>query len=308
MTHISCPQVKSFPNLLRCPDCGRPLRGRNLCPCGFRIRTIDGIPLLLPAGEPALWHDSDSLVARAGRTWKSQLAELGEKRFVARLLKSPRRNSPSQFITPGQLKKARQMSRIACLKKTFPPGHEPDEPIKWILSVIQRIKPRRILDVGSGGGFLLSEIASSNRAGMAVGIDRDYLCLRVASSRIRLHGGGAAVYGADAKRLPFPDSSFDCITSNFAIWHMEGYQTVLAEIARVLRPGGSFVACEMDHNFLIWGASKQANQRLAKSFGLYAKVGSVIRHLGRRGFKSEHLRSRKAGAMSWREIHLRKDA
>lgn len=262
--------------------------------------------MLLPAGEPAVWHDSDSLVARAGRTWKAQLAELGEKRFVARLLKSPRRDSPSQFITPGQLKKARQMSRIVRLKKTSPPGHEPDEPIKWILSVIQSIKPRRILDIGSGGGFLLAEIASSNRAGTTVGIDRDYLCLRVASSRIRLHGGSAAVYGADAKKLPFLDASFDCITSNFAIWHMEGYQTVLDEIARVLKPGGSFVACEMDHNFLIWNASAQANQLLAKSFGLYAKVGGVIRHLRRRGFEPVHLRSRKSGVMSWREIHLRK--
>lgn len=262
--------------------------------------------MLLPAGESAVWHDSGSLVARAGRTWKSQLAKLGERRFVARLLKSPRRDSSRQFITPGQLKKARQMSRIASLKKTSPPGHEPDEPIQWILSVMQRIKPRRILDIGSGGGSLLAEIASSDRKGKAVGIDRDYHCLRVASSRIRLHGGSAAVYGADAKKLPFLDASFDCITSNFAIWHMEGYQTVLAEIARVLKPGGSFVACEMDHNFLIWDASKQANQRLARSFGLYAKVGSVIRHLSRLGFKPEHLRSCKAGVMSWREIHLRK--
>lgn len=298
--------MKEIPKLLRCPDCGRLLRGRQRCPCGFRIRTVEGVPLLLPVGEPAVWHDSDSLVARAGRTWKSLLAELGERRFVSRLLKSPRRESPRQFITSGQLKKARQMSRLERLRKTSPPGHEPDEPIRWILGVVQRIKPRRILDIGSGGGFLLAELASGDGKGTAVGIDRDYLCLRVASSRVRLHGGRAAVFGADAKKLPFLDASFDCVTSNFAIWHMEGYKAVLDEIARVLKPGGSLVACEMDHNFLIWSASAQANQTLAKSFGLYAKVGGVIRHLRFRGFKPVHLRSRKAGVMSWREIHLRK--
>ena len=198
------------------------------------------------------------------------------------------------------------MSRIDRLKKTSPPGHEPDEPIRWILGAVQRIKARRILDIGTGGGFLLAELASGDRKGMAVGIDRDYLCLRVAASRIRLHGGRGVVYGADARELPFADASFDCVTSNFAIWHMEGYQAVLDEIARVLRPGGSFVGCEMDHNFLIWSASAQTNQRLAKSFGLYAKVGGVIRHLRHRGFKPIHLRSRKVGVMSWREIHLRK--
>lgn len=198
------------------------------------------------------------------------------------------------------------MSRISRLRRLSPPGHEPDEPIQWIVSVVRRIKPRRILDIGTGGGFLLAELSSAKGHSTAIGIDRDYLCLRVASSRIRLHGGRAGVYGADAKKLPFLDASFDCITSNFAIWHMEGYKVVLDEIARVLKPGGSFVACEMDHNFLIWGASAQANQTLAKSFGLYAKVGGVIRHLGLRGFKPVHLRSRKAGIMSWREIHLRK--
>lgn len=198
------------------------------------------------------------------------------------------------------------MSLISRLRRVSPPGHEPEEPIRWIADVVRRIKPRRILDIGTGGGFLLAELSSANRRTTAIGIDRDYFCLRVASSRIQLHGGRAAIYGADARRTPFEDASFDCVTSNFAIWHMEGYKAVLDEVARVLKPGGSFVACEMDHNFLIWGASAQANQTLAKSFGLYAKVGGVIRHLGLRGFKSVHLRSRKADVMSWREIHLRK--
>jgi SAM-dependent methyltransferase len=46
---------------------------------------------------------------------------------------------------------------------------------------------------------------------------------------------------APASRIPEPDASFDLVFSNSALEHMEPLDPVLAEVARVLRPGGRFV-------------------------------------------------------------------
>jgi SAM-dependent methyltransferase len=62
--------------------------------------------------------------------------------------------------------------------------------------------------------------------------------------------GDRAEYGvADVQDLPFPDASFDAVIANHMLFHVEDRTRALSEIARVLRPGGTFRATTigLDH-------------------------------------------------------------
>ena len=75
--------------------------------------------------------------------------------------------------------------------------------------------------------------------------------------RKKLHGSDAAAIlpvAADAKRLPLPDASVDCITMAFGIRNILPRETAFAEMARVLAPGGR--ACILEFGSgrqRVWG-------------------------------------------------------
>lgn len=95
-------------------------------------------------------------------------------------------------------------------------------------------RPLRVLDVACGAGFLANPLA---RAGHRVtGIDLSAPSLAVA----RAHDvtGRVDYRIMDARGLVFPDASFDAVTMMDFLEHVEDPGAVLAEAARVLRPGG----------------------------------------------------------------------
>ena len=94
---------------------------------------------------------------------------------------------------------------------------------------------RRVLDVGCGEGQL-SRLAASLGA-CVVGIDPTWAQLTVARSR-----GGAPMYAAaSAHRLPFSDGRFDAVVACLVFEHITDTDTAIAEVARVIEPGGRFV-------------------------------------------------------------------
>ena len=93
--------------------------------------------------------------------------------------------------------------------------------------------PGRLLDIGCGGGLTL--VACMEAGWSAVGVDVSEDQLRLARER------GCHVTWADAADLPFDDTSFDAVVSVFTHTDVEDFEALLAEAARVLRPGGAFV-------------------------------------------------------------------
>jgi SAM-dependent methyltransferase len=74
---------------------------------------------------------------------------------------------------------------------------------------------------------------------------------------------------ADATHLPFRDESFDVVTANMVLEHLEEPNAVFAEVARVLAPGGRFVFVTPNvQNPVVWVASvvlsKPLRKRLAR--------------------------------------------
>jgi demethylmenaquinone methyltransferase / 2-methoxy-6-polyprenyl-1,4-benzoquinol methylase len=96
----------------------------------------------------------------------------------------------------------------------------------------------RVLDLCCGTGDMT--FALSRRAGhaspMIVGADFAHSMLQRAA--IKFAGTPLRWVEADALRLPFPDASFDLVTSAFGFRNLTDYDAGLREIARVLGPGG----------------------------------------------------------------------
>lgn len=108
----------------------------------------------------------------------------------------------------------------------------------------------RLLDAGCGTGNNLLHFGVGWRA---VGVDLSDQALRFCHSR------GVAVAGASLLQLPFRDGVFDCVTSFDVLYHrwIADDGAAVAELARVLRPGGSLLV-RVPALKLLWGAHDEA--------------------------------------------------
>ncbi len=97
----------------------------------------------------------------------------------------------------------------------------------------------RVLDVGCGGGLLAEELA--RRGCLVTGIDQSARSIATARSHAALGGLPIAYDVGPGETLPYPDGAFDVVTCVDVLEHVEDVDAVIAEIARVLRPGGIFL-------------------------------------------------------------------
>jgi len=95
---------------------------------------------------------------------------------------------------------------------------------------------RRVLDVGAGEGQV-ARLAAAGGASLVVGAEPAWGQLEVASAR----AGGPAYVRGGAERLPFADGSFDAVVACLVFEHVQGVDAAIAEVGRVLEPGGRFV-------------------------------------------------------------------
>jgi demethylmenaquinone methyltransferase / 2-methoxy-6-polyprenyl-1,4-benzoquinol methylase len=96
-----------------------------------------------------------------------------------------------------------------------------------------------VLDVATGTGLVAAELL---RRGFTVtGVDQSPEMLAVANRRF---GGGVELVEASADSLPFPNGSFDHLTFTYLLRYVENPAETLAELARVVRPGGLVASLE----------------------------------------------------------------
>ncbi|MBP2329729.1 ubiquinone/menaquinone biosynthesis C-methylase UbiE [Kibdelosporangium banguiense] len=100
----------------------------------------------------------------------------------------------------------------------------------------------RTLEVGVGTGLNLSRYPADVRL---TAIDLSPEMLAVARKRAAALGRDVRLEEADAQRLPFEDGSFDTVTSTLALCAVPDERLVVAEMYRVLKPGGRLVL--LDH-------------------------------------------------------------
>lgn len=117
----------------------------------------------------------------------------------------------------------------------------------WLLAGPMMLKLRDVngplvLDVATGTGrFLLALLNHSRFQGFVIGLDLARNMLRHAEQKLATHAGRYALIWQDAQRLPFPDETFDAVTCLEALEFTPAPHQILAEMTRVLRPGGIFL-------------------------------------------------------------------
>ncbi len=109
-----------------------------------------------------------------------------------------------------------------------------------------------VLEIGPGPGGLAVELARRHAGLRLTGLDIDPAMVEraaVRARRERLDDRLAFVVG-DVAALPFPDASFDLVTSSFSVHHWPDAAAGFAEIRRVLRPGGRVIVYDLPDR---WG-------------------------------------------------------
>jgi ubiquinone/menaquinone biosynthesis C-methylase UbiE len=104
------------------------------------------------------------------------------------------------------------------------------------------------LDVGCGTGNLaLAAKARVGASGRVCGVDPSPEMIARARRKAARAGVDVRFENAAAEALPFPDETFDAVLSTLMLHHLteEGRREGVAEIARVMRPGGKFLAVDM---------------------------------------------------------------
>lgn len=103
--------------------------------------------------------------------------------------------------------------------------------------VLDAVRGERVLDLAAGTGVSTAEYARGGAWCLAA----DFSLGMLSSGKHR----GVPMVAADALRLPFADESFDAATISFGIRNFVDTKAALVEIARVVKPGGRLVICEV---------------------------------------------------------------
>jgi len=103
----------------------------------------------------------------------------------------------------------------------------------------------RVLDIAGGTGDLALAFSKKvGRSGLVVHTDINEAMLRTGRDRLLDHGVVLPTLVCDAERLPFPDGHFDLVSVAFGLRNMTHKDIALAEMQRVLKPGGRLLVLE----------------------------------------------------------------
>ena len=147
------------------------------------------------------------------------------------------------------------------------------------ITALQLQPGEKALDVATGTGALALEMVRRTQGRAAVtGCDLNERMLSIAKQRAAHAGADISLICCDATRLPFESGHFDAASLAFAIDDMPDRDACIAEIARVLRPGGRFVLLEL---------SQPDTQPLKGAYDVYLHTFQWLRTLRVEGY--DHL-------------------
>lgn len=137
------------------------------------------------------------------------------------------------------------------------------------MAAAELVGASRVLDVGCGDGQVTRLAART--AAVAVGVDPTWNQITVAAAR----GGGPAFARAEAAHLPFADATFDAVVACLVFEHIDDVDEAIAEVARVLEPGGVF-AFFLNHPLLQTPGSGWIDDQILDPPEQYWRIGPYL--------------------------------
>ncbi len=148
----------------------------------------------------------------------------------------------------------------------------------WLTAQLGRTEEKRVLDIGCGNGALLQQL--SGRIASGTGVDASVNMIAQAKKRCAAQSNldFATIVGP---HLPFPDDSFDVVVSLLSFRYLD-WDPMIAEILRVLKPGGRFLVVDMvaapvelrEVPALVEGKVRGITQRVSK-----ARYGTALKRM-----------------------------
>ncbi|NJE02912.1 class I SAM-dependent methyltransferase [Thermococcus sp. MV11] len=159
-------------------------------------------------------------------------------------------------------------------------GRYVDRTEKWLIFSMMETRGGKALDLGCGTGNYTLEL--KKRGFDVIGLDASEGMLRIARSK------GLNCIMGDAYSLPFPDESFDLVLSVTMFEFIHEPERVLAEIHRVLKPGGEVIIGTMNGRSL-WFLLKRLKSIFTETAYRYARFytpGELEGLLRKAGFEN----------------------
>lgn len=137
---------------------------------------------------------------------------------------------------------------------------------------LKALKPKLILDVATGTGDLAIQAIKSLDPDKVIGVDISTGMMEIGRKKIESRGLSKKIElrRGDSENLPFEENKFDAVIVAFGVRNFENLEKGLAEMLRVLRPGGKVVVLEF---------SKPDKFPFRQFYGLYFKF--VVPIVGR---------------------------
>ena len=129
---------------------------------------------------------------------------------------------------------------------------------------------RRVLDIGTGEGQVAR--LAARLGAEVVGLDPTWNQVEVAKER----AGGPVYLRSGAADLPFPDASFDVAVACLVFEHIDDVDEAIAEVARVLEPGGRFLFF-LNHPLLQTPNSGWIDDQILEPPEQYWRIGAYLR-------------------------------
>lgn len=123
----------------------------------------------------------------------------------------------------------------------------------WIVDTLESLPAQaRVLELGCGPGYIWKECIERIPAGWSVTLsDLSDGMLDAAWRNLVVTGRAFKFEQIDAQSIPYPDETFDVVIANHMLYHVPDRPKALAEIRRVLKTGGRFIATTVGKRHLV---------------------------------------------------------
>jgi ubiquinone/menaquinone biosynthesis C-methylase UbiE len=139
----------------------------------------------------------------------------------------------------------------------------------WLNHALPHIQGPKVLETSFGTGYLLTQYADKFDT---YGIDYNEKFVTMATEKLQQKAINATLQKANIEDLPFDDETFDCIINTMAFTGYPDGEKAMAEIHRVLKPGGKFILVDVDY-------PANRNWLGMKLTRLWAALGDLIRDM-----------------------------